>query len=181
MRRRDISVKAGILGRVSGDGQETENQIRILREMAARRGVEVARVYALEESAWRNPATVVLSDVFHDAERGVFTILLVWALDRLTRGGPLETLEVMQRFEQRYGVQVWSHQEPWTEMQGSARDLLIAVSGWVAKQESDRRSERVRAGLQRAQENGGGRRGQDKKRRKSRKAADARRVLARSG
>jgi len=38
----------------------------------------------------------------------------VWALDRLSREGPLATLEIVHRLGQS-GVQVWSYQEPWTE------------------------------------------------------------------
>ena len=48
------------------------------------------------------------------------------------------------------GVQVWSLQEPWTEAGGELLDLLLAIAGRVARMESNRRSERTKAGLQRA-------------------------------
>ena len=76
-------------------------------------------------------------------------MLLVWALDRLSREGPLATLEIVHRLGQN-GVQVWSYQEPWTETGGELLDLLLAIAGWVARMESNRRSERTKAGLQRA-------------------------------
>ena len=41
-------------------------------------------------------------------------------------------------------------QEPWTEASGELLDLLLAIAGWVARMESNRRSERTKAGLQRA-------------------------------
>jgi putative DNA-invertase from lambdoid prophage Rac len=47
-------------------------------------------------------------------------------------------------------VQVLSYQEPWTEAGGELLDLLLAIAGWVARMESNRRSERTKAGLARA-------------------------------
>ncbi len=44
---------------------------------------------------------------------------------------------------------VKSCQEPWTEAGGELLDLLLAIAGWVARMESNRRSERTKAGLQR--------------------------------
>ena len=76
-------------------------------------------------------------------------MLLIWELDRLSREGPLATLEIVHRLGQA-GVQVWSYQEPWTEAGGELLDLLLAKAGWVARMESYRRTERTRAGLQRA-------------------------------
>ena len=53
-------------------------------------------------------------------------------------------LEIME------GVQVWSNREPWTEAGGASLDLLLAIVGWVATMESNRRSERTKSGLRRA-------------------------------
>ncbi len=47
-------------------------------------------------------------------------------------------------------MQVWSYQEPWTEAGGELLDLLLAIAGWVARMESNRRSERTKAGPARA-------------------------------
>ena len=79
-------------------------------------------------------------------------MLLVWALDRLSREGPLATLEIVHRLGQ--SGQVWSYQEPWTEAGGELLDLLLAIAGWVARMESHRRSERTKAGLVRAMAQG---------------------------
>ena len=74
---------------------------------------------------------------------------LVWALDRLTREGVAAILNLVDRFK-RYGVRVISLQESWTEAPGDMADLLYAITGWVANFESKRKSERTKAGLQRA-------------------------------
>ena len=141
--------KAGILLRVSDSGQHTENQLPDLQAWASRRGLEVVQVYELQESAWRGAHEKMLSQVYRDARQGKFQVLLIWALDRLSREGPLATLEIVHRLG-KAGVQVWSFQEPWTEAGGELLDLLLAIAGWVARMESNRRSERTKAGLQRA-------------------------------
>ena len=141
--------KAGLLLRVSDSGQHTENQLPDLQAWANRRGLEIVQVYELQESAWRGAHEKMLSQVYRDARQGKFQVLLVWALDRLSREGPLATLEIVHRLGQA-GVQVWSYQEPWTEAGGELLDLLLAIAGWVARMESNRRSERTKAGLKRA-------------------------------
>ena len=142
-------VKAGVLVRVSDPGQHTDNQLTDLQAWASRRGLEVVQVYELQESAWRGSHQQMLNQVYQDARAGRFQVLLVWALDRLSREGPLATLEIVHRLGQS-GVQVWSYQEPWTEAGGELLDLLLSITGWVARMESNRRSERTKAGLQRA-------------------------------
>jgi len=45
------------------------------------------------------------------------------------------------------GVRVLSYQESWTEAPGELGELLFAIAGWVTRMESQRRSERTKAGL----------------------------------
>ncbi len=97
--------------------------------------------------------------------------MVVWALDRLSREGSLAILSLVHKLR-GYGVQVISYQESWTEAPGELGELLFALTGWVARMESQRRSERTKAGLNRAIAQGKklGRPpgSQDKKRRKKR-------------
>lgn len=144
-----MNTSAAILVRVSGPDQHTENQLPDLQAWAECRGLEVAVTYQFQESARKGAHLKQLAQVYGDARAGRIQILLVWALDRLSREGPLATLEIVHRLGQS-GVQVWSYQEPWTEAGGELLDLLLAIAGWVARMESNRRSERTKAGLQRA-------------------------------
>ena len=144
-----VQSKAAILARVSDAGQHSENQFPDLIAWAQRRGLEVVVTYQFQESAWKGAHQKQLTQVYRDARAGKFQVLLVWALDRLSREGPLATLEIVHRLGQS-GVQVWSYQEPWTEAGGELLDLLLAIAGWVARMESNRRSERTKAGLARA-------------------------------
>lgn len=139
--------------RVSSGEQHAENQLPDLQAWAARRGWEVVQVYRITESGWKGAQQKHLSRVYHDARQRKFGVLLVWALDRLSREGVGPTLEIVNRLG-KAGVEVWSLQETWLETSGELRDLLLALVGWVARYESNRRSERTRAGLQRAVANG---------------------------
>ena len=149
----DENVKAVIWLRVSDPGQHTDNQRPALEAFAERRGLDVVRTYTVTESAWRGAHQRHLSEVYNDARAGRFQFLLVWSLDRLSREGVGPTLEIVNRLG-KSGVEVWSLQEPWLETSGELRDLLLAMVGWVAKYESNRRSERTKAGLERARANG---------------------------
>ena len=135
--------------RVSDPDGHTENQRPALEAFVASRGWEITQVYELQASAYKGDHQKLLRQVYRDARLGKFTVLLPWALDRLSREGPLATLQIVDRLG-KAGVQVISLQKPWTEAAGELRDLLLAIAGWVARMESQRRSERTKAGLQRA-------------------------------
>lgn len=135
------------------DSQTTENQRPELEAMARRRGWEVARVFQVGASAYKGAHLKALGELYDGAHRGQFKIVLCWALDRLSREGPQATLEIVSRLG-KYGCQVISLQEPWTEVGGEMLDLLLAIAGWVARMESTRRSERTKTGLARARAEG---------------------------
>ncbi|MFC1955917.1 recombinase family protein [Chloroflexota bacterium] len=101
-----------------------------------------------QESAWKNGHQRELSRLIDDTSRRKFDIVLVWALDRLSREGSLAILTLVNRLK-ICGVRVISYQESWTEDPGELGELLYALSGWVARMESQRRSERTKAGLAR--------------------------------
>jgi putative DNA-invertase from lambdoid prophage Rac len=142
-------MKACIYSRISTGSQNTENQTVVLSKWAGQRGFEVVTVYEEEESGWKSGHQRVLAKLLDDARKRRFDVLLVWALDRLSREGPLAILTLVNRLK-TYGVKVISYQESWTEAPGELADLLYALTGWVARMESQRRSERTKAGLARA-------------------------------
>lgn len=148
-------LKAAIYARVSTDdkGQDTANQTTPLASYAERRGWPVVHVYTEEESAWKGGHQKELSRALEDARRGRFNVLLVWSLDRVSREGPLAILKLVDRLG-RYRCQIISLQESWTEAPGELFPLLLALAGWVAEQESKRRSERTKAGLARVRATG---------------------------
>jgi len=103
-------------------------------------------IYSEEESAWKAGHQWVLAKLMEDARKRKFEVVLVWALDRLSREGPLAILTLVNRLK-ICGVRVLSYQESWTEAPGELGELLFAIAGWVARMESQHRSERTKAGL----------------------------------
>jgi DNA invertase Pin-like site-specific DNA recombinase len=91
--------------------------------------------------------------MFEDASRRKFEILLVWALDRLTREGVAETFTYIKRLLAE-GVQFISFSEAHFRTTGPAGELMIAIAAWIAEQERRRISERTIAGLDRVRASG---------------------------
>ncbi len=136
-------MNAAIYTRVSTDRQATVNQREELMRLAARREFTVVRtVEEVESGAKRRPELEALL-----AANG-FEVILIWALDRLGRGGALEALTIMDGLSRR-GISVVSAQESWldTSADNPLRDVLIAFSATVAKMERARLITRTRAGL----------------------------------
>lgn len=148
-------MKVAAYLRVSTSEQTTGNQLPAIKVWCDSREHDLVEVYTENESAWRIGHQRELSRLLTDLRSGrrKYGILLVWSLDRLTRQGIGAIFQLIDSFK-RYGCQVVSISEPWTEQTGPMADLLYAVVAWVAKFESDRRSERVKAGLARAKEAG---------------------------
>ena len=89
-------MRAAVYARVStADGrQDTENQLAELRGFASRQGWQIMGAYIDHESGGRADRAE-FRRMFGDAAQRKFDLVLVWALDRLTREG--ETFEYIER------------------------------------------------------------------------------------
>jgi len=119
--------------------QDTENQLAQLREFAAKQGWEVVREYVDYESGARAERPE-FQQMFEDASRRKFDLLLFWALDRLSRKGVLETLQYHNRLT-GYGVGFRSFTEQFFDSCGVFKDAIIAIMATLAKQERVKRSQ----------------------------------------
>ncbi len=147
-------MKVAIYARVSTEEQHTDNQISVLEKFAADNGWQVVKIYTEEASAWRAGHQKELKAMLNRASYHEYDGILVWSLDRLTRQGIGYIMQLVNTFKQ-YGCQVISQQESWTHQNdGMMVDLLYAITAWVAKFESERRSERVKAALARKKARG---------------------------
>jgi len=147
-------MKVAIYCRVSTEEQTTENQLPQLEKYAELKGWQVVAVYRENETAWKAGHQRELSEAIISASRHKFDVLLIWALDRLTRQGIGSILSLMNTFE-RYNVHVVSLQENFLQdIQTDMRDLYLAILSWAAKFESDRRSARIKASVERRKSKG---------------------------
>jgi DNA invertase Pin-like site-specific DNA recombinase len=138
-------MKIALYLRVSTDKQETENQAVQLREFAAKQGWQIVREYCDYESGSKGNRAE-FQQMFTDASRRKFDLVLFWALDRLSREGVLETLQHLNRLTS-YGVGFRSYTEQFFDSCGVFKDAIIAIMATLAKQERVKRAERTRAGL----------------------------------
>jgi putative DNA-invertase from lambdoid prophage Rac len=153
-----VSTKAAVWFRVSTDKQEAENQAAGIAQFAAHHGYEVVKRYELADSAWNGGKAggeyrAEIQQVLDDAHKGEFSVLIVWALDRITREGAEGALRLIRQLRER-GCVLVSVQESWLNGSSEVQDILVAFAGWMAQQESARRSERIRAGLARRRAEG---------------------------
>lgn len=149
---------AGVWLRVSAGHQDSDKQVPDVRRFAAHHGYQVTETYQLSESAWNGGEDngeyqAALQRAMDDAWQGKFSVLIVWALDRMTRDGAAGALEILRQFRER-GCMVLSVQDSWLNGSPDVQDILVAFASWAAKQESDRKSARIRAGLARRKAEG---------------------------
>ena len=138
--------KAALFIRVSTDHQELDNQRSALIDLMNRNNYQYYTTYEYIESGYSG-SSEHLKDVIEDARLRKFDVLLIWAIDRLTRRGILETLQLIVQLTKT--IEVISLQEYWVSGDPHTRELIMAVTAWIAKQESGRRSERIKAGVKR--------------------------------
>ncbi|MGO9613126.1 MAG: recombinase family protein [Dissulfurispiraceae bacterium] len=146
-------MNIAIYARVSTrDKQEADNQLLQLRAYSDKQGFDIHREYVDYDSGG-NPNRAQFKQLFLDASRKQFEIVLFWALDRFTREGAKETINYLSQLE-AIGVGFISYTEPYLNTIGVFKDAIIAILATLAKQEKIRIKERVRAGLQKALKKG---------------------------
>lgn len=149
-------MRVALYLRVSTTGQEIANQYQALERECQRLGWHISFLY--QEQASGLLQRDALEGALRDAESHHFDVLFFWSLDRLTREGPLKTLLYLERLT-RAGVKFKSYREPWLDATNPTGELLIPIFAWIAKQESLRRGERIRAAFERIREGGNTRSG----------------------
>jgi DNA invertase Pin-like site-specific DNA recombinase len=150
----ELYMRVSIYARCSTKdrGQDTENQLVQLRSFAATQGWTIWREYVDYESGSHDDRPQ-FQQMFQDASKRSFDVLLFWSLDRLSRQGVLETLQHLQRLT-GYGIGYRSFTEQYLDSCGIFRDAVIGILAVIAKQERVRISERTRAGLASARAKG---------------------------
>jgi DNA invertase Pin-like site-specific DNA recombinase len=141
--------RAAIYARVSTDSQTVENQIRELKQIAERRGWEVAETYtdAGISGAKGRTQRPGLDQMLKDASRRKFDIVMSWAIDRLGRS-LIDLLGTIQHLE-AVGVDLFLDQQA-IDTTTPMGKLVFQVTGAFAEFERSMIRQRVKAGLKRA-------------------------------
>lgn len=150
-----IVMKVGIYARVStrDKGQDTENQLRSLRDFAKTQGWKVAEEYVDNVSGSGKVRRPAFERLMANAVDRKFDMVLFWSLDRLSREGVGKTVGYLDKLTAA-GVGWRSFTEQYLDSCGIFKDAVLAILAVVAKQERIRISERTIAGLATARAKG---------------------------
>jgi len=136
-------------------GQDTANQLAELRVYCERQSWKVLEY--IDHETGKHSDRDAFQRMFSDASRRKFDVVVVWALDRLSREGIFETLSHLKRLRE-FGIGFESYTEQQFRTTGPGgeafAELMVALAAWMAKQERIRISERTKAGLATARRRG---------------------------
>jgi len=151
--RKSTPLRVAIYARVStvGKGQDTEVQLRELREFSERRGWSPTREYVDNGISGAKEKRPELDRLMADAHRRRFDAVIVWKFDRFARSvshllGALETFRTL-------GIEFVSLSEQ-VDTSTPTGKMVFTVLGAVAELERSLIAERVRAGLRNARAKG---------------------------
>src|SRR6185312_2436938 len=137
-------IRIAIYGRVStfDKGQDTENQVRELRQFVSNKGAEGWRLAGeyVDHATGKSANRPEFQRLFRDAAERRFDLVLFWSLDRFSREGVVETLQHLERLKAN-GVSWWSFKEEFLRSVGPFADAVLAIIACIAKQERVRLSE----------------------------------------
>jgi DNA invertase Pin-like site-specific DNA recombinase len=146
-------MKVAIYARVSKDEQASDgslqdptNQLIPLRKFSEAMDWEVKYEF-VDRASGGSANRPEFQRMLGEVKQRHIDLILVWALDRFSREGMVNTLKYIQTLKD-YKCGLKSLQESWldTSQEGVA-ELLLAIFSWVAKEERRKISERTKAGL----------------------------------
>jgi len=138
-------MKIAIYSRISKESSDNTNQLLILRNYCKQMNYEIYDEY-VEVVSGGSPNRPEFSRMMLDASKHRFSMLLFYALDRLTREGTRKTIHYLQMLDD-YNVAYKSYTEQYIDSSGIFKDVIISLLSTLALQEKIRISERVKAGL----------------------------------
>jgi DNA invertase Pin-like site-specific DNA recombinase len=145
--------RAAIYLRVSTDGQTTENQRQELEAALARAGWTLVEIYEDHgiSGAARREKRPAYDRMVHDAARRRFDVVMAWSVDRLGRS--LQDLVGFLGELHALGIDLYLHQQG-IDTTTPAGKAMFQMMGVFAEFERSMMQERIRAGLQRARNQG---------------------------
>jgi DNA invertase Pin-like site-specific DNA recombinase len=148
-----VMRQAALYLRVSTLDQTTANQERELREVAARMGCEIIKVYRDHgvSGAKGRDGRPQFDAMCRDAARRRFDVIMAWSVDRLGRS--LQDLVAFLSEIHTLGIDLYLHQQG-IDTTTPAGKAMFQMMGVFAEFERSMIKERVRSGLARARDEG---------------------------
>jgi len=131
--------------RVSTDKQELMNQINDLTKYAEKSNYIVSKIYK-DVITGKSNSRPSFNELFEDAHKKLFDMIIFWDLSRFSRSGTLYTLQKLKELE-NLDIGWESYQEPYFRSAGQFKDVVISIMATIAKIEREKISERTKAGM----------------------------------
>lgn len=148
-----------IYNRTSTEEQNPKLQLSDCEELSERLQIKDYEVLPEKKSAWKeNLPREVFDEIVRNIRKRQVKNLIVWDLDRIYRNrkklvGFFETCKVFGckvfSYRQQWLEDINKAPEPWNEM---LFNNMIFILGWIAEEESSKKSERVRAALKKRED-----------------------------
>jgi len=140
--------QVAIYVRVSTKGQELDNQLLQLRKYAEKSEWKTYKEYC-DIISGKETSRPAFNELFNDAHKKLFDIVLFWDISRFSRSGTLFTLQKFNELE-GLGIKWHSYQDKYfSTTLGDFKDVVISIMATLAKIEREKISERTKAGLAR--------------------------------
>jgi len=142
---------AVIYNRTSTEEQNPENQLNDCKSIINKLGIINYEVLNEKQSAFKDIDRPIFDSIFKEIKRGNIKIFIVWDLDRIYRNriklkSFFELCKInkckIYSFRQEWLNDINKIPEPWNEI---VLDLLVSILGYVAEDESKKKSDRVKA------------------------------------
>ena len=143
--------RVAVYARVSTVDQSTESQLLDLRRYVSERGWQIYREFVDEGISGTKDSRPALDQLMDDARKRRFDVVLVWRFDRFARS-TRHLINALEEFR-NLGIDFVSFQEN-IDTSSPLGSAIFTIISAVAQLERDIISERVKAGLRRAKENG---------------------------
>ncbi len=147
----NTSMTVAAYCRVSSRAQDLSTQRHAIERAAKARGDEITD-WRSEKRSGKLLARPELDRVRADVRAGSIFKLYVYRLDRLTRSGIRDTLEVVQELRQ-HGCDVVSIADGF-DLNGPAAEIVLAVLSWASQMERLAINERISAARERVEAEG---------------------------
>jgi len=145
------STRVAIYCRVSTLDQSNDSQLLDLKRYIQERGWHIFKEYCDNGISGSKDSRPALNELMNDAKKRRFDVVLVWRFDRFARSTK-HLILALEEFK-NLGIDFVSYQEN-IDTSSPLGSAIFTIISAVAQLERDIISERVKAGLRRAKENG---------------------------
>jgi DNA invertase Pin-like site-specific DNA recombinase len=147
-------MKTIIYIRTSTEEQNPENQLADCKAVCKRLNLNDFEVFEEQKSAWKNDdKREEFNKIVSLIKNRKIDNLVVWDLDRIYRNRKKQV--AFFQLCKSMKVNIYSHRqhfletftsvpEPWNDIM---RDMMVQIMGWMAEDESDKKSMRIKASI----------------------------------